>query len=51
MFCDCGLETTEHLLTECPGLIDVRDILVDFVSGLGATVDRGDAQSLRSFCA
>ena len=47
MFCDCALETTEHLFTECPGLIDVRDVLVEFVSGVGATVDRGDAQSLK----
>ena len=47
MFCDCALETAEHLFTECPSLIDVRDILVEFVSVLGATVDRRDAQSLK----
>ena len=47
MFCDCVLEMTEHLFTKCPGLIDVRDILVEFVSRVGATVDRGDAQSLK----
>ena len=47
MFCDCVLEMTEHLFTECPGLIDVRDVLVEFVSRVVATVDRGDAQSLK----
>ena len=44
VFCDCVLETTEHSFTECPGLTEVREIILESVERIGATVDRTDRQ-------
>ena len=50
VFCDSVLDTTEHLFTECPGLTEVREIILESVERIGATVDRTDRQSVNEMC-
>ena len=50
VFCVCELETTEHLFSECTGLNEVREIILESVERIGATVDRTDRQSVKEMC-
>ena len=50
VFCVCKLETTEHLFSECPGLNEVREIILESLERIGATVDRTDRQSVKEMC-
>lgn len=47
VFCDCRLETAAHLFTECAGLDEVREVILESITKVGATVDRTDLQSVK----